>query len=43
LDEGMKGASAGVPGFYLGWAAGVKIKAGALQGGYTFVPVKSVK
>lgn len=41
--EGMKGAAAGVPGFYLGWAAGVKVKAGALQGGYTFVPVKSVK
>lgn len=43
VNEGMKGASAGVPGFYLGWAGGVKIKAGALQGGYTFVPVKSVK
>lgn len=43
VSEGMKGAAAGVPGFYLGWAAGVKIKAGALQGGYTFVPVKSVK
>ena len=41
--EGMRGAAAGVPGFYLGWAAGIKIKAGALQGGYTFVPVKSVK
>lgn len=41
--EGMKGASAGIPGFYLGWAGGVKVKAGALQGGYTFVPVKSVK
>lgn len=41
--EGVRGASAGVPGFYLGWAAGVKVKAGALQGGYTFVPVKSVK
>lgn len=43
VNEGMKGASAGVPGFYLGWAGGVKVKAGALQGGYTFVPVKSVK
>jgi hypothetical protein len=43
VSEGMKGASAGVPGFYLGWAGGVKVKAGALQGGYTFVPVKSVK
>lgn len=41
--EGMKGAAAGIPGFYLGWAGGVKVKAGALQGGYTFVPVKSVK
>ena len=41
--EGMKGAAAGTPGFYLGWAGGVKVKAGALQGGYTFVPVKSVK
>ena len=41
--EGMKGAAAGIPGFYLGWAGGVKAKAGALQGGYTFVPVKSVK
>lgn len=43
VSEGIKGASAGIPGFYLGWAAGVKVKAGALQGGYTFVPVKSVK
>lgn len=43
VAEGMKGASAAIPGFYLGWAAGVKVKAGALQGGYTFVPVKSVK
>jgi len=43
VSEGMKGASAGIPGFYLGWAGGVKVKAGALQGGYTFVPVKSVK
>ena len=39
----MRGAAAGIPGFFLGWAAGVKVKAGALQGGYTFVPVKSVK
>lgn len=43
VAEGMKGASAGTPGFCLGWAGGVEIKAGALQGGYTFVPVKSVK
>lgn len=43
VNEGMKGATAGIPGFYLGWAGGVKVKAGALQGGYTFVPVKSVK
>lgn len=43
VSEGMRGAAAGIPGFFLGWAAGVKVKAGALQGGYTFVPVKSVK
>lgn len=43
VAEGMKGASAGIPGFFLGWASGVKIKAGALQGGYSWVPVKSTK
>jgi hypothetical protein len=43
VSEGMKGASAGIPGFYLGWAGGAKVKAGALEGGYTWVPVKSTK
>lgn len=43
VAEGMKGAAAGIPGFYLGWAGGVKVKAGALEGGYTWVPVKSTK
>ena len=43
VSAGIKGAAAATPGFYLGWAAGVKVKAGAIQGGYTFIPVKSVK
>lgn len=34
--EGMKGAAAATPGFYLGWASGVKAKAGAIEGGYTW-------
>src|SRR6185436_1943475 len=43
VNEGIKGAAAAIPGFYLGWAGGVKAKAGALEGGYTWVPVKSTK